>query len=41
MNAMEQINEMFGDDKEKLEESLRYLSDVIPKMDFSMDNFSK
>ena len=41
INANKQINEIIGDDKDKLEESLRYLSDVIPTMDFSMDNFSK
>ncbi|MBV1757385.1 MAG: MarR family transcriptional regulator [Dethiosulfatibacter sp.] len=34
-HAMKKIEQSLGDDTEKFEASIRYLSDVIPKIDFS------
>ncbi|MDP3387823.1 MAG: MarR family transcriptional regulator [Eubacteriales bacterium] len=35
-NAMEKIRQSIGDNTEKFESSIRYLSNVIPKIDFSI-----
>jgi len=37
-HAMEKIEQYIGSDTEKFESAIRYLSDVIPKIDFSFND---